>query len=134
MIKTGGPVDASSMQQLLFVGRSLNMTLTTDQALSKMAAGTNYVVTKVVAVRKTGAFGTACAGGVYTATAKGGSALVAAGQSYANLTGAGKIVDATVAAVNGTDAQSAATLYLSLTTGNTGALTADVFVYGTIID
>lgn len=135
MIKVGGgPVDPSMMEQLLFVGRSLNMAVTSDQALTKMVGGTNYMITKVVGVRKTGAFGTACLGGIYTATSKGGSALVAAAQTWANLTGAGKAVDATLAAVVGTDAQSATTLYLSLTTANTGALTADVFVFGVVID
>lgn len=127
-------VATPGIQQLLFVLNSADLTLTTDQALTKVFSGTNYKVTQVVANRLTGAFGVACAGGLYTATAKGGSALVAAGQSWANMTGAGKIVDATLAAVVGTDVQTATPLYLSLTTGNTGALTAKVFVFGVVLD
>lgn len=127
-------VPPAGVQQLLFVGRDLNFQLTTDQALTKVHDGGRYKVTQVVAAQKSGAFNTACAGGLYTAASKGGSALVAAGQSYANLTATNKIVDATVAAVNTTDAQSAAQLFVSLTTGNGAALTADVYVFGVILD
>lgn len=124
---------ANANQILLFALRSANMQLTTDQLIKKMAAFTTYKVTQVVAVRKTGAFSVACLGGIYPAPAKGGTPLVGAAQSYANLTGAGKIVDATLATVNSTDAQTGQ-LYLSLSTGNSAALTADVFVYGVVFD
>lgn len=126
-------VQPASTQQLLFVLRSADMTLTTDQAFTKVFSGTNYQITSVSALRKTGAFGVACAGGIYTSAAKGGSALVAAVQSWAGLTGAGKIVSAALAALIATDVQTA-TPILSLTTGNTGALTADIFIYGVILD
>jgi hypothetical protein len=43
------------------------------------------------------------------------------------------MVDATVAGVNVTDVQTA-TPILSLTTGSTAAATADVFLYGYIMD
>jgi hypothetical protein len=106
-----------------------NMQLTTDQAFTWLIPNvpSQYVLRRVVAVLRSGAFSVACAGGIYTATAKGGNALVAAAQSWANLTGANKIVDATMAAVNGTDATVASTLYLSLTTGNSAALVADLY-------
>ena len=117
----------------LFILRGADMTLTTDQRFRKNGQFTNYSVNRVVALLKSGAFNTACAGGIYAAASKGGSALVASGQSWANLTAAGKMVDATVAAVNGTDAQSA-TPYLSLTTGNSAALTADLFLFGDVLD
>lgn len=109
-----------------------DMTLTTDQAFTFLVNVTEFVPTKIVGIRRSGAFGVTCAGGVYTAATKGGNAVVAAAQSWANLTGAGKIVDATIAAVVGTDVVANA-LYLSLTTGNTGALTADIYVFGNII-
>lgn len=121
-------------QQLLFVLRNANMQSTADQLLTKLSVFDNWKATSIVAVRKTGAFSGACAGGVYTAAGKAGSPLVAAGQSYANLTGAGKIVDATLEAVNSTDAQTSPTVYLSLTTGNGAVLTADIYVYGVVLD
>ena len=126
-------IPSSNQQQALFVLRAADMTLTTDQIFTKLFTGTNYKITDISAVRKSGAFGVTCAGGIYTAASKGGSALVAAAQSWAGLSGANKIAVATLAALVATDIQSA-TPILSLTTGNTGALTADIFVYGIILD
>lgn len=120
--------------QLLFVGRGFDMTITTDQALIKRFTGVLWMPTHVVAKRVSGAFGTACAGGVYTAASKGGNAIVANSQSYAALTGANTIVNATLAAIAGAAAETSAAAYFALTTGNTGALTADIFIYGVIID
>lgn len=116
----------------LFSLLAANMQLTTDQAFTKVTPCNTYAITKVVARWKSGGTTVACAGGIYTAASKTGSALVAAGQSWINLTASGKIVDATVAAVNGTDEQSA-TPILSLTTGSTGACTADLTIYGVIL-
>jgi hypothetical protein len=115
--------------------RAADFTLTTDQPLTWLlpAAPANYIVRRVVAVRKSGAFGAACLGGLYTAASKGGNALVAATQTWAGLTIAGTCVDAGLAAIATSSVTTAATLYLSLTTGNTGALTGDVLVYGDIV-
>lgn len=117
--------------QVLFRGTNLDMTLTTDQALTKLFSGTNWATTAIFGVRKSGAFGVSCAGGIYTTTAKGGTAIVAAVQSWAALTGAGTSTQATIAAGG---IQTTAALYLSLTTGNTGALAADIFVCGHVLD
>jgi hypothetical protein len=132
--QVGNSPQSSNLQQLLFVGRGLDLQITTDQALAKQFSGSSYVITKVLAIRKSGAVTVACAGGLYTAASKGGSALIAATQVWTALTGAGKIVDATLAALLGTDVQSASPIYLSLTTGSTGAATADMFVYGVVVD
>lgn len=137
MIETNPAVNAippANQQQLLFAGRGLNFQSTSDQQLIKQFIGTNYVITKIIAVRKSGGATIACAGGIYTATAKGGSALVAAAQSWLGLSGAGKIVDATLAALIATDVQSANPIYLSLTTGSTAAVTGDVLVFGIVAD
>lgn len=117
--------------QRLFVLRSANMAVTTDQPFQKVFDGTLWLPTHIVANRISGAFGVACVGGIYTAAAKGGTALVAAAQSWALLTGALTSVTAALAVAS---IQSTAALYLSLTTGNTGALTADHFVYGLVLD
>lgn len=116
--------------------RAVDMTGTGDNALTWLVAGTpaKYIIRRVLVVRLSGAFNTACLGGLYTASSKGGSALVAATQTYANLTGAGKCVDAGIAAVATTDVTTAAILYFALSTGNGAALTADVLVYGDILD
>lgn len=132
MRAASSPALAGNLTQTLFVIRAANMTLTTDQALTKVGAFTNYVVTNVVGVAKSGAFGTACLGGIYTGAGKTGDTLLAAAQSWANLTGVGLGVVAPAA--NILQKQESATPILALTTGNTGALTADIFVQGIVTD
>lgn len=134
MIHGGGGLPPSNLQQLLFLARNVDLTLATDQAFIKQGAFTNWAPTAIYGRLKTGAFGVACAGGIYTAAAKGGNAIVAAAQSWAVLTGAGKIILPALAAIATTDVQNSAQLFLSLTAGNTGALTADLFVYGVSLD
>lgn len=134
MVRQISAIPKARVNQRLFELLGANMQLTTDQAFTKLFAGTNFQITGIVTVRATGAFSVACAGGIYTATSKGGSALVAAAQSWGALTGANKIVTPTLAAIVGTDVQSAAIIYLSLTTGNSAALTANLYAYGYVLD
>lgn len=124
---------AVSTEQALFVLRSADMQSTADQAFSKQFSGTNYVLTNVIAVRKTGGVGVSCIGGVYTGSSKGGDALVAAAQSWASLTGASTSAVASLANLFSTKVESA-TPNLSLTTGSLSALTADIFLFGVIVD
>ena len=119
--------------QLLFVLRGANMQSVADQSFTKVGAFTTYVITKALARRVSGGTSVACAGGIYSAAAKAGSQLIGVAQSWVALTGADKIVDATLPALLGTDAQTA-TPILSLTTGSTAAATADLFIYGTVVD
>jgi hypothetical protein len=121
-------IAANQSQQLLFKLSGANFQSTSDQQFTKVFGGTNYFITSIVARQRTGAASVACAGGIYDAAAKGGNALVAAGQSWVTLA-ATVIVQATLAAVAGTALESA-TPYLSLTTGSTAAITGDVFIYG----
>jgi hypothetical protein len=125
-------VPAPQVEQLLFVGRGLNMAITTDQALTKVFQGTNYIPTRVFGVRKTGGVTVACAGGIYTAASKAGTAMVAAAQVWTAVTGTLGFIAATIAAL--AVGLSANPLYFALTTGSTGACTADIFVFGVVID
>ena len=104
-----------------------NMNSTADQAILINSA--NYRLTKVV-VRNVSTSLTLAAGGIYTTTSKGGSAVVAAAQVYSGLTGATKALDLTIAAVGNTDMRTETTLYFSLTTAQGGAATADIYIYG----
>ena len=131
MLRGTSPLN-SQQQQLLFVGRAKNFQSTADQALNKVFAGTAYIVTDVIARCKSGGATVACAGGIYTAAAKGGNLPVAAGQSWLGLGAVDNQVTATVAQL--ASVQTAAQLFLSLTTGSTAAVTGDVFVYGVIVD
>ena len=126
-------INAPYVSQLLFKINAADMQSTADQIFTKIFSGTTYVITNVVARRASGGTSVACVGGIYTAASKGGTPLIAAIQSWVALTGAAKMVLATLAAVLGTDTQTA-TPYLSLTTGSTAAATADIFIYGVVLD
>ena len=119
----------SNVAQALFTIVGANMQSTSDQTLTKVATVNTYIPTIISVVWVSGAFNTACAGGLYTAATKGGTAIVAAAQSYAALTGSGTSVNCAIAATG----PFTATPILSLTTGNSAALTATFVVWGVIL-
>jgi hypothetical protein len=133
MVKGTGSIPLNQVQQMLFSLRSANMAITTDQPFSKLFGGSKYIITNVVSKWVSGAFGTACLGGIYDTASKGGNALVAATQTFAPLTGANTGQVATLATI-ATTTISTANPILSLTTGNTGALVADIFIFGVCVD
>lgn len=109
-----------------------NFNITTDNIIPISAQADKYVIERIVVTNASISLTTA-AGGVYTATAKGGTAVVAAAQVYSALTTATKFVALTLQLTALTDVFDAATqsnLYLNLTTGQGAAATADVYVYG----
>ena len=124
-----GGVPASSTAQLLFQFLGANHAITTDQTFTKVFSGTIWTPLSITDTWVSGAFNTACAGGIYTAAAKGGTAIVAAGQSYAALTGAGTALNAAIAA----SGPFSVTPIFSLTTANSAALTGNLFIWGVII-
>lgn len=101
-----------------------NMNSTADQAIP-LPTG-NWLPTAIIVTNASTSLTTA-AGGVYPAASKAGTALVAAGQAYSALTTSVKQLALTLAT---TDRQVVSTIYLSLTTPQGGAATADVLVYG----
>jgi len=105
--------------------------VTTDQAIT-ISFATNYIIRKIIVTNASISLTTA-QGGFYTATAKGGDTLVAATQAYTALTAAAKYLDATLAAIVTTDRRTEGTLYLSLTTGQGAAATADVYIFGDVL-
>ena len=133
MIRSTLGLPTSQIEQRLFVLRNADMTITTDQVFTKLFQGTNYVITNAIAVWKSGAFAVACLGGCYTGAGKTGDIILAAAQSWAPLTGTNTAAVATIANLLQTKIESA-TPFLSLTTGNTGALTADLFIIGIVVD
>jgi hypothetical protein len=121
-----GAAPPANMQQLLYKGSALNFQLTTDQPLTKVYGGSAYTVTGIFARQRSGAASVACVGGIYDAASKGGNAWVAATQSWVTLA-SGVMVPAVVAL---TATLGTTNLILSLTTGSTAAVTADVYVFG----
>lgn len=112
---------------LLFKLITANMNTTADQSFVKQFDFTNYIITRIRTANASTSLSTA-AGGIYTAASKGGSALVASGQAYSALTGSTLGVDLTLAAV--ALGVNTATPILSLTTGQGGAATADLYIIG----
>jgi hypothetical protein len=109
--------------------RGANLNTTADQPIPISATNTNYRVNAIYVTNASAAVTTA-AGGVYTGAGKTGLAIVAAGQAYAGLTTttvntAGNLISLTI--VNGNI--NPTSLFLSLTTAEGTAKTADVFVY-----
>lgn len=117
----------NQQESVLFRLLSANMNVTTDQALVKMLGFTTFLITRVRVANASISLTTA-AGGIYTGASKAGNAVVAAGQTYAALTAANIGMDLTLAAV-GQGVQNTG-LFLSLTTGQGSAATADIYLLG----
>ena len=115
----------------MFVLRNANMQLTSDQPFQKIGSFINWLPTSITGILTSGGVTVACLGGIYSASAKGGTAIVAAGQSWLGITGA---LGATLATIAALVAGMNITPILSLTTGSTAAATANLFIYGNILD
>ena len=107
-----------------------NMNSTGDQQIVIFSAPAKYIIRRIVATNASISLTTAV-GGIYTAFSKGGTAVVANSQAYSTLSASTKFLDLTLA--SNTDYRTATSLYLSLTTPQGAAATADIFVYGDIV-
>lgn len=116
----------SEMTGVLGVLKSANMNSTADQAI--LINSSNYIIRKIIVTNPSTSLTTAV-GGFYAATGKT-TAIVANTQIYTALTGSTKFLDCTLAAILGTDRRTETTLYLSLTTPQGGAATADIYIIG----
>lgn len=125
-----GPNSNTLRSGEVMLGRLLgaNMNSTADQTIP-VGSG-NYLITAIIVTNPSVSL-TLAAGGVYTATAKGGSAIVAAAQVYSVLTAATVQLALTLAL---TTRRTETPLYLSLTTGQGVTATADVYLYGRPLD
>jgi len=125
-----GQVIGTGNDQLLGKLIGANMNVTTDQAIPITRIGTQkYLITKIFVTNASTSL-TAADGGIYTATSKGGTAIVAAAQVYTALTAATVGLDLTLA-VNNT--YTLDNIYLSLTGAQGGAATADIYVFGIVL-
>lgn len=113
-----------------------NMNVTTDQQITMFSNPSKFVLRRIVVTNASTSLSTA-AGGIYTAVSKGGTAVVAASQAYSTLTTSALFLDLTLntaSSANITVKSSVPNLYLSLTTAQGSAATADVYVYGDILE
>jgi len=113
---------------LLFAKRSCDFNVTTDNTLVKQANFTTFAILQVRGMNASISLTTAV-GGIYTAATKGGIAVVSSGTAWSTLTGPTIGANFTIASA-GLDELTADALYLSLTTPQGAAATADVFVFG----
>lgn len=111
-----------------------NMNSTSDQQIVIFSAPAKYIIRRIVATNASISLTTAV-GGIYPAVSKGGTAIVANTQVYSGLSASGKFVDLTVASgyTSGGDVLTVKSIYLSLTTPQGAAATADIYVYGDIV-
>lgn len=123
------PQNAGIVELGKLIGANFNSTA--DQAITLALPSPNWIIHAFTVCNPSVSMTTAV-GGVYSAAAKGGVQLVAASQVWSGLTtNAVNTVGSCVSA----PAQSSAlfnvsTIYLSLTTPQGAAATADVYVYG----
>lgn len=120
--------DGTLIEQAIFTLIGANMNSTADQAFTKLVAYTNFQLTRVIVNNASISLATA-AGGIYTAAAKGGSAIVAASQVYSALTLSTKFINPALAGTALTDILTV-TPILSLTTAQGAAATADIRIMG----
>lgn len=102
-----------------------DMNSTSDQPIAIGAA--KYFVDKVIVTNASASL-TLSAGGLYTAASKGGSLVLGSGQLFSGLTGSTKIL--TLTSLITTDVLTPSILYISLTTAQGSASTADWYIYG----
>lgn len=136
VVQDGGPVRSSNTILGHLLSADFNSIL--DQSIQIPQAITAMQITGIVITNASLSL-TAAAGGFYPTVSKGGTAIVAAGQAYSSLTTAAKLLSATIAATPAATRYSSAnmdvisgylTLYLSLTTAQAVAATADIYVLG----
>lgn len=120
--------------------RGANMNVTTDQAIQIAVPTATYMIDSIEVSDPSVSLTTA-AGGVYSAASKGGVAIVASGQAYSALTtntanATGSALLLTISTAGNTtrfagyqQSSRIKTIYLSLTTGQGTAATANVRVY-----
>jgi hypothetical protein len=120
---------ASNTQRQLCSIRAADFNSTADQLCVLPAAVTTYKIIEIFETNCSSSPGSA-AGGVYTAASKGGTAIVAASQTFVTAQAIAPTIPNTLATNMATTRFTANPLYLSLTTPKGSAVTCDMYVIG----
>lgn len=135
----GGQAPQVAGEQMLFRLRNADMNSTGDQVFTRLFAGVRYKITRIIAVLRNPVNAGAAVGGIYTAAAKGGTALVANTQTYTPL--ATQYTSRTLTLTTAANDQvladgtfSGSNLYLSLTTADGVGGIADFYIFGIVCD
>jgi len=129
-----GGTGVASAAQYLAASATLDMNVTTDQALTiSLPSGyTRYKINQILVYEPSISLTTA-AGGIYTASAKGGVQVVASSQTYSGLTTTGPDTLGSAFVIPGTNYNTIfladTTLFFSLTTPQGAAATAKIVLY-----
>lgn len=123
-----GPAGAVTYTAGTLIGANMNSTSDQQIMVSYPTGYTRLVITHIYFSNPSTSLTTAV-GGVYLGASKSGGAVVAAAQVYSSLTATNIYLDPALTLVSPYDYGSI-TLYLSLTTPQGGAATADVTVVG----
>ena len=126
---SAGVIPISGAQKVLCSIRGANFNVTTDQACTIPLTITAWAPTAIWCTNASVSMTTA-AGGWYPAASKAGTALVAAGQVYTALNAATVILPLTLAANIATTRYTINSVFLSLTSGQGAAATADCYLIG----
>jgi hypothetical protein len=123
------------LEVLLFSMQTANMNSTADQQFSAngslVGKVNSYLITKIRAVNSSaGVDLTSAEGGIYTATAKGGTAIVGATQTFTGLTAANLGEDLTLTSAGLGVFSGFSAPYLSLTDPQGVAATAAFYIFG----
>lgn len=136
VLQDGGPLLGPSETKLAqLLGANLNTT--NDQPIAIPTTITKFQLTRIVVTNASLSLTTA-AGGFYPQPAKGGTALVANTQVYSSLTAASALLNPTLTTYANTTALTASILtafsiYFALTTAQGAACTADIYLFGIIL-
>lgn len=123
------------VEQVLWLLSGANMNITTDQAISKVAAWaafpfTTCLITRIMVTGLTGN-SSAAVGGIYSGAGKTGNVILSASQAYSAVTGVGKrqnVLDSGGGIL--LDLQTSLNPIFALTTTAGVAATADVRIIG----
>lgn len=116
---------------LIGVLRGADMNSTTDQPI--VCSPIRYIIRRVIVTNASVNLTTAV-GGIYTSPTKTGVPIVPAGQVYTSLTSPSKFIDTSLHALTSTDTFTNPGVYLSLTTPQGAAATADIYIYGDAVE
>lgn len=140
---TNPMVCAIGMKCVIGVLRSANFNITTDQSITirpltladtgYIAKATKYFITDIYVANCSASLTTA-KGAFYTAASKGGTIIGATTTPFTNCASTTTTHRLTGLTNQDTTVFSAATLFLSLTTAQGGAATADVYIIGELLN
>jgi len=123
------PPYSVGQQRILGFIKGADFNSTADQAINIGKFGSKFLVTGFIVTNASASL-TLAAGGLYSAASKGGTAVVLAAQVYSALTGSAVVLQAPISTAGASVALTVSQLFLSLTTAQGSAATADVYVLG----